>query len=143
MRRERDLAGSGDAPLSSCWKMLNQPPPCLNANSSGSLTPNSGAAQDGDQRQRILRIGERAQQHRQGLDLGRLAKGACAAHLDRDVQRLEGTGIGREAVALLPGENQEVAELPSSGIDFRSDVGRDLSGVLLLELVDDRSDASA
>ena len=60
--------------------------------------PNSGPRSTAIERQRILRIGQRAQQHRQRRDLRRLAERAGAAHLDRDVQRFERVRVRRDAM---------------------------------------------
>ena len=105
-------------------RSLNQPPDCLNANSSGSLMPKSGPRSTATSESGSCGIGQRAQQLRERLDLARFAKRAGAAHLGRDVQRFERGGVRSDAVALLPRQDQEIAELPPAGIDLRTDVGR-------------------
>ena len=77
----------------------------------------------GHERQRILRVGQRAQQRRQRLDLSRFAKRAGAAHFRRNVQRFERGGVGGDAVSLLPRQDQEIAEVSPPGIDLRTNVG--------------------
>ena len=67
-------------------------------------------------------------------DLAGVAEGAGAAHLDGDVQRLERVRIRRDPVFLLPGEDQEVAELATAGIDLGPDVAGDLRRVLSLDV---------
>src|SRR6266516_7865794 len=93
------------------------------------------AAQDGDERQRVLWIGEGPQEYRQCADLWRLAKRAGSAHLDRNVQRFQRLGIRCQPVPLSPGENQEITVPATAGIDFRSNIGRDLMRVLFLDIV--------
>ena len=80
-----------------------------------------------------MRIGERAQQNRQRLDLGRPAKGTRSTHLDGDIQRLQCTSVGGNPVSLLPGQNQEVTEPATAGIDFRPNIARNLLRVLFLK----------
>ena len=91
---------------------------------------------------------KRAQQHRESLYLARVAEGPGAAHLDGDVQRLQRVRIRPDPVFLLPGENQEVAELAPACIDFGSDEARDLLSVFSLDVtliarVRQRTDVSA
>ena len=74
--------------------------------------------QHGDERQLILRVGQRAQQRRERLDLTRLAKRAGAAHFRRDVQRFERGGVRCDAIHFLPRQDQEIAEAPPAGIDL-------------------------
>jgi hypothetical protein len=103
------------------------------------------AAQDGDQRQRVLRIRQRPQQHRQSRHLLGLAERAGAAHLDRDVQRLECGGIRRDVCLLLAREDQEVAVTATAGIHLAPDVARDAVRVrsphlLLIAVIGERKE---
>ena len=86
-------------------------------------------AQHVDESQLILRISQRPQQNGERGDLRRLAERAGAAHLDRDVQCLECGRVRRNAILLLPGEDEEVAVFPAAGIHLGADVARDCGGV--------------
>ncbi len=67
-------------------------------------------AERGHERQHILWIGQRAKQHNKRFDLLRLAEGTGAADLDRNVQGLERMRVWDDAVALLSGQDEEIAE---------------------------------
>src|SRR5688572_28222793 len=103
-------------------KQAEPPSALLEGEQLGIADPEQRAAKNRDERQRVLRIGERAQQNDQRPDLRRVAKSASSAHLDWDVQRLQRMRVWRNPVSLLPGENQEVAEAAAARIDFRANV---------------------
>ena len=105
--------------------MLNQPPDCLNANSSRSLMPKSGP------RSTAMSASESS-----GSESARRRAVNAATSGDSPNAPAPLTSIGmfsasralayrHDAVALLPGQNEEVAELAPAGIDLGSDVRRD------------------
>ena len=63
-----------------------------------------------------------------------MTEGAGAAHLDRNVQRLERARIRDDALVLLPREDEEVAELAALRVDLRPDVSGDPIGILFQSL---------
>ena len=97
--------------------------------------PEQRSTQDRHQRHGILRIGKRAQQPGERLDLGRLAKGTRAADLDRDVQQLQGLCVRHNPSLFLSGQDQKVAVAPVVRIDFGADVPGDPFSILAQHLV--------
>ena len=80
-----------------------------------------------------MRIGESAQQNRQRLDLGDSPKAPAPLTSTGMFSDFSALGVWGDPVSLFSGENQEVTEPAAAGIDFRSNIGRDLFGILFLE----------
>ena len=91
------------------------------------------AAQHTDERERIERIGQTRQQQAQRSHLRRREEHAGATDLDRDLELLEGTGVGPQSGPAAV-EDEEIAISTPSCRDFCLDVRGDLRGFRISDI---------
>ena len=112
-------------------KTLNQPPACLNANSSRSLTPKNGPRSTPTSDTLSCGSLSARSNSASALTSARLGEGAGAADLHRDLQCLERLDVRKEPVLPLAREDEEIAVLrrPASTSDRMNLAMRSASAV--------------